>query len=182
MDNQEIADLAQLWQSTPASPPPALEQCIQRHRKQRLRLFVGIAIETLIMLLVSAWFVQALFEPAPLVTQLWFGFGCVWGTSMYALVNRSRITSLRILRNQQLSQALEVHQQLLRQEILRWDLSIKATLLFALVLVLFILVQYAMSSVFLSNGLLGLLIVAIILPVFKAKKRRAEEVLKTLSE
>lgn len=182
MDNHDFSDLAQLWQSTPASPPPALEKCIQRHKKQQLRLFFGIAIETFIMMLVGVWFVQALFEPTPLVTQLWLGFGCVWGASMYVVVNRSRITSLRILKNQQLSQSLEAHQQLLRQELWRWDLSIKATLLFALVLVLLILVQYALSSILLSNGLLGLLVVAVLLPVFKAKKRRARQVLKTLSE
>ncbi|TMP30423.1 hypothetical protein CWB99_06695 [Pseudoalteromonas rubra] len=182
MDNHDFSDLAQLWQSTPASPPPALEKCIQRHKKQQLRLFFGIALETLIMLLVSAWFVQALQESGPLITQLWLGFGCVWGASMYALVNRSRLTSLRILKNQQLSQSLEAHQQLLRQELWRWDLSIKATLLFALALVFLILVQYAMSSIFLPNSLLGLLVVAVLLSVFKAKKRRARQVLKTLSE
>ncbi|MCG7536526.1 hypothetical protein [Pseudoalteromonas sp. OOF1S-7] len=181
MDNQDLSDLAQLWQSAP-TPPPALEKCIQRHKKQRLRLFLSIAFETLIMLLVSVWFVQALLESTPFVTQLWLGFGCVWGASLYVLVNQSRMASLSILKSQQLSQALEMHQQLLRQEIWRWDLSIKATLLFALALVLFILIQYIMSSTLAAKSLLGLLAVAALLPVFKMKKRRVQKVMRTLSE
>ncbi|WP_194867631.1 hypothetical protein [Pseudoalteromonas sp. PPB1] len=181
MDNHDFSDLAQLWQSTPTSSL-ALERCIQRHKKQRFRLWFSIVIETLVLLLVSVWFVRAILESVPLVTQLWLGFGCFWGGSMYIMVNKSRAASLGIIKTQQLSAGLKVHQQLLREEIFRWDLSIKATLLFVLVLLLYALTPYLVGSVEMVKGVIGLTALLMVIGVFTFKKRQAEQVLKTLSE
>ncbi|KAF7783631.1 hypothetical protein PRUB_a3457 [Pseudoalteromonas rubra] len=181
MDNHDFSDLAQLWQSTPTSSP-ALERCIQRHKKQHFRLWFSITIETLILLVVSVWFVRAILEPAPLVTQLWLGFGCFWGGSMYILINKSRVTSLGIIKTQQLSVGLKVHQQLLREEVFRWDLSIKATLLFVLVLLVYALILHVGGSVQMVKWGIGLIALLMGVGVFRFKKRQADQVLKALSE
>ncbi|ESP93683.1 hypothetical protein [Pseudoalteromonas luteoviolacea] len=185
MDNKEFEQLSSIWQSAEQKELPEMDTLLKRHKRQHLVLKVNFCIELVAILAVSVFFVVSLFKGFDLIKQLWVGFATVWGITIFVLMNKSRLSSLRQLRSEQISTSIEVHSKLIKNEIFRWTLSVKATWIFVAALMVFAIARcYFLNctiSDLLNIGISFLVLLASIV-FFARKNKKAKEVLSALEQ
>ncbi|KZN30025.1 hypothetical protein N480_03515 [Pseudoalteromonas luteoviolacea S2607] len=153
MDNNEFEQLSSLWQSAEQKSLPHMDQLIKRHKRHSIVLKVNIAIEFLAVLAVSCFFVFSFIEKMPVIKLAWVGFATVWGVTLFVLMNKSRLSSLKHLKSEQIATSLDAHIQLLENEIFRWRMSIKATWIFMFAMGVFVMSKCLFSTCSAEDGL-----------------------------
>ncbi|TQF70745.1 hypothetical protein [Pseudoalteromonas luteoviolacea] len=185
MDNNEFEQLSSLWQSSEDKSLPHMEKLLKRHKRQSFILQLNILIELSAILAVSYLLLLSFLENMPLIKQAWIGFATLWGISLFILMSKSRLSSLKHLKSAQLSTSLEAHIKLIKNEIFRWELSIKATWIFAVAFGAFIGSECYFSTCA-NNDLLHIglsFIVLLVAQVFFVRKgKTAQKVLRTLTD
>lgn len=185
MKKDELSGLSELWQSAPEQPVVELEKLKRRHKKQFWLMTFNVITETILVIAVGYLFITQLRADTDLMQSIWLGFAFIWSSVTYLLLNRSRLHSFRLLRNKTLTESIPEHISLIKQEILRWQLSWTATLIFTLVLTLLVGVDYLATgaiTVDIPRLLLAVFTLLLALLFFRHKKRTAEIILKRLSE
>ncbi|MBQ4812436.1 hypothetical protein J8M20_13850 [Pseudoalteromonas luteoviolacea] len=185
MDNNEFEQLSSLWQSTEQKSLPHMDKLIKRHKRHGFILKLNIVIECVAILAVSSLFLMSLIEKASLIKQIWVGFATIWGITLFVLMSKSRLSSLKHLKSEQLSSSIEAHKKLLKNEIFRWDLSIKATCIFVIAMSVFAISKCVFAPCDADSGLhivISFLVLGVAQSVFFVKRRAAKRVLFTLEQ
>ncbi|MCF2858764.1 hypothetical protein L1286_14860 [Pseudoalteromonas sp. SMS1] len=185
MDNNEFEQLSSLWQSSEEKTMPHMDKLLKRHKRQSFILKINILIELAAILAVSYMFILSFFQNMSLIKQLWVGFATVWGMSLFVLMSKSRLSSLKHLKSAQLSTSLEAHRRLIKNEIFRWSLSIKATWLFMFAFTVFGITKCYFTSCTGNEGTqfaISFIVLSVAQAFFIRKNKTAKVVLHTLEE
>ncbi|KZN44205.1 hypothetical protein [Pseudoalteromonas luteoviolacea] len=153
MDKNEFEQLSSLWQSAEQKSVPHMDKLLKRHKRHSIVLKVNIAIEFIAILAVSCFFVISFIEKMPMIKLAWVGFATAWGITLFVLMNKSRLSSLKHLKSEQITTSLDAHMKLLENEIFRWSVSIKATWIFVIAMGVFVTSKCLFSICSAEDGL-----------------------------
>ncbi|AOT08271.1 hypothetical protein [Pseudoalteromonas luteoviolacea] len=185
MDNNEFEQLSSLWQSTEKKPQPHMDKLLKRHKRQSAILKFNVCFEAVAILSVCYLLADAFIDGKELFKLSWIGFVTLWAIVIFILTGKSRLDSLSQLKSENINTSLEVHKNLLRNEVYRWTLYAKGTWVFILGFGLFNLgrcysVTCEVKDLTLEGGLLLGLLFSIVF--YKYKNEKAKEVLQTLEQ
>ncbi|MCF6442519.1 hypothetical protein L1077_24120 [Pseudoalteromonas luteoviolacea] len=186
MDNNEFEQLSSLWQSTDKKPMPQMDKVLKRHKRQGVILRLNLCIEMLALIVLTYLLItSALNNGLEFIKLTWISFVTVWAVIIFILASRSRLDSLKQLKSQEISTSIEIHKKLIKNEIYRWNLNIKATWAFILIFMVFNIALIYQNGFELNNLLTEAVLMAglfISIFFFVIKNKKAKEILHTLEQ
>ncbi|MDK1286417.1 hypothetical protein [Pseudoalteromonas umbrosa] len=185
MDNNEFEQLSSLWQSTDEKPMPQMDKVLKRHNRQGAILRINLCIEMLALIAVSYLLITSALNGLEFIKLTWISFVTAWAVIIFILASRSRLDSLKQLKSQEISTSIEIHKKLIKNEIYRWNLNIKATWTFVLIFMVFNIIIIYQNGFELNNLLIeAVLMSGLLISIFffVIKNKKAKETLHTLEQ
>lgn len=135
MNDDQLPELSDLWQSSVATTPLDTADLQRRYQKQRWVMKLNIVLESLALVSATLLAVYLYLNAVNIYTMVWVCLFTVWGWLLFFPLNISRWQSFRLMTDVTLHESIQKHIELVEQEIRRWRISTFATLLLLIVLV-----------------------------------------------